>query len=306
MKRTLILSLLLLLITASSLSAQKLPTTNIYLFDISTEKDANLKLTNPTYLTAFNSEGYNNQPYFMSSDELYLTVQLSEDTTQTDIYSLNLKTGVKTQVTATSESEYSPTFQYNMFNNSKSPPEFTCIRVENDKNASQRLWRFPMSRKNNGKPIFRGQNKIGYHAWINDHEAALFIVGTPNRLIIADNKNTTTQNIGTNIGRCLQRNSGDEIYYVRKLSADGWFIRAIDPVTRKTRSVVETVPGSEDFALMPDGTILMAKNSKVYHWNPKVANDWMEIADLQNYGLGNITRLALYDGKLALVNKSAF
>jgi hypothetical protein len=305
MKRILTLYLLTLLM-AQSLFAQKLPTTNVYLFDTSTQEDASFKLTNPIYLTAFNNEGYNNQPYFMNNEELYLTVQLSEDTTQTDIYSLNFKTGVKTQVTATSESEYSPTYQYNMFNNIKSPPQFTCIRVEDDANASQRLWRFPLSRKNNGKAIFAGQNKIGYHAWINDYEAVLFIVDTPHRLIVANNRSGNTQNIGTNIGRCLQRNSGDEIHYVFKLSPDVWFIRAIDPVTRKTRSIVETVPGSEDFVLMPDGSILMAKDSKVYHWNPTISNDWIEIADLQNYSIGNITRLALRAGKLALVNKSPF
>ncbi len=305
MKQLLQLCLLTFLIT-SSLFAQKLPTTNVYLFDISTDNEASFKLENPKYLTAFNNEGYNNQPYFMNDEELYLTVQLAEDTTQTDIYSLNFKTGVKTQVTATSESEYSPTYQYDMFNNIKSKPQFTCIRVENDANESQRLWRFPMSRKDNGKAIFEGQNEIGYHAWVNNYEAALFIVGDPHRLIIANNKDGTTQNIGANIGRCLQRNSGDEIHYVRKLSPDAWFIRSINPVTKKTRSIVETVPGSEDFVLMPDGSILMAKDSKIYHWNPTLSIDWIEIADLQNYGIGNITRLALRGRKLALVNKASF
>ncbi|MFT4667432.1 MAG: hypothetical protein ACI9XB_004401, partial [Gammaproteobacteria bacterium] len=39
---------------AQSLFAQKLPTTNVYLFDTSTQEDASFKLTNPIYLTAFN------------------------------------------------------------------------------------------------------------------------------------------------------------------------------------------------------------------------------------------------------------
>jgi len=161
---------------ANSLSAQKLPKTNVYLFDINVVGDSTFEITNAKYLTAFNSEGYNNQPFFMNDEEIYLTVQMANDTTQSDIYALNLETGVKTQVTNTPESEYSPTYRFDSHINPKSSAEFSCIRVATDENATQRLWTFPLDRSNNGKVIFKTISDIGYHQWMSLDEAALFIV----------------------------------------------------------------------------------------------------------------------------------
>jgi hypothetical protein len=301
MKPTITLSLALLLI-AATLSAQKLPTSNVYLFDIKIDADSVYQFTNPTYLTAFNSKGYNNQPFFMNDDELYITVQMANDTTQTDIYSLNFKTGIKTQVTDTPVSEYSPTFKSGNADEDDIA-EFTCIRVENDGKSTQRLWRFPLDRSNNGDVVFKDIRGVGYHAWATPTEAVLFIVGSPHRLMLANTYSGKTQNIGDNIGRCLQRKINGIVYYVRKLSPDSWFIRALTPLTNKTITITETLPEVEDFALMPDGSILMAKGSKLFRHNGVKDTQWVEIADFSNYGLNNISRLAIRDGRyLALVN----
>jgi len=77
----------------------------------------------------------------------------------------------------------------------------------------------------------------------------------------------------------------------------------IKSLNKKTSSLVETVPGVEDFEVMPDGSIIMAKGSKLYRWKNRDSNEWKEIADFGVYNLFNITRLALRNGKLALVNK---
>jgi hypothetical protein len=301
MKPTITLFLAFLLI-ATTLSAQKLPTSNVYLFDIKIDTDSVYQFTNPTYLTAFNSKGYNNQPFFMTDEELYITVQLANDTMQTDIYSLNFKTGIKTQVTDTQESEYSPTFR-NSNADEEDAAAFTCIRVENDGKNTQRLWRFPLDRSNNGDVVFKDITGVGYHAWATPSEAVLFIVGSPHRLMLANTYSGKTQNIGDNIGRCLQRKGSGIVYYVRKLSADSWFIRALTPLTNKTITITETLPEIEDFALMPDGSILMAKGSKLFRHKGVQDAKWVEIADFSNYGLNSINRLAIRNGKyLALVN----
>jgi hypothetical protein len=301
MKPTITLSSALILI-AVTLTAQKLPTSNVYLFDIKIDADSVYQFTNPTYLTAFNSKGYNNQPCFINDDELYLTVQMANDTTQSDIYSLNFKTGIKTQVTDTPESEYSPTL-INGNDDEEEATEFSCIRVEKDGKNTQRLWRFPLNRSNNGNLVFKDITEIGYHAWATSTEAVLFIVGSPHRLMLANTYSGKTQNISDNIGRCLQRKIKGVVYYVRKLSPDTWYIRALTPLTNKTITIAETLPEVEDFAVMPDGSILMAKGSKLFRHEGVKEAQWQEIADFSNYGLNNINRLAVRDGKyLALVN----
>ena len=150
----------------------------------------------------------------MNDEELYLTVQMSDDTTQTDIYSLNLKEGTKTQVTDTEESEYSPTFKYT---SSKGDyPEFTCVRVEADEKGTQRLWRFPLDRSDNGSPVFESIEDIGYHAWPRTNMAALFVVGAPHHLVLANEATGITKTITSNIGRCMQRVITGFVAYVHK------------------------------------------------------------------------------------------
>ena len=238
----------------------------------------------------------------MNDEELYITVQMADDTTQTDIYSLNFVTGVKTQVTDTPESEYSATYKIGS-TNSNSAGEFSCVRVEQDQ--SQHLWLFPLDRSHGGKRIFNEISDIGYHNWVSSKEAALFIVGAPHRLVLANFITGRTQNIASNIGRCIQRASNSGVYYLRKLSPDDWYIRRINPYNRKTFPITQALPGSEDFAVMPDGSILMAKGSKLFYWSKSNTNNqWKEIADFSIYDIHDISRLAYRNGKLALVDNT--
>ena len=70
-------------------------------------------------------------PSFINPNELYLTVQMPEDTTQTDIYSLNLSTNTLTQVTKTVEGEFSPAY---MPTSNVGGAQFSAIRVEGEGN----------------------------------------------------------------------------------------------------------------------------------------------------------------------------
>ena len=60
--------------------------------------------------------------------------------------------------------------------------------------------------------------------------------------------------------------------------------------------------GSEDFVIAADGAFLAGQGAKLFQYDPRRQNDWLEIADLSRYGVQRITRLALgADGKLAVV-----
>jgi hypothetical protein len=68
------------------------------------------------------------------------------------------------------------------------------------------------------------------------------------------------------------------------------------------RPVVNTLPGAEDFAVLDDGTLLMGLDSKIFKFNPLRDVTWTEVADLNYYNIGGITRLAVSrDGKIAVV-----
>jgi hypothetical protein len=280
-----------------TLSAQHLEHHDVLLFSISRTSDSTFHLAAPRFLTAFNPRGYNNQPAFFSGHELYLTAQLPEDTTQTDLFSLDLGTLSRTRVTATpATAEYSPLPM-------PGGNRFSSVRVE--ENGVQRLWSFPLDRSDNGRPEFPSVKGVGYHCWINDTTAALFIVGengNPHILYTSGIRGQQLQRIASNIGRSLNPLSKTRFAFVQKATEQTWFLKIWDLQKVSGEIVVKMPAGTEDFAVTPDGTYLAGNNAKLYQYKPGINADWKEIADLTKYGVRKITRLAVSkDGKLAVV-----
>lgn len=288
------LSFLFFSFCLQGLFAQDLPNTNVYLFQLERESDAAFNFSEPTYLTGFNPDGYNNQPCFISNNELMLSVRFPEGK-QNDIFSLNLETGTKMQVTQTVESEYSPILMPDDVN-------FSAVRVEADENQTQRLWQFPISRQDNGKPVFKYLQNVGYHYWLNDKQVAMFIVGEPHVLYVANVRNQSWQELTPNIGRGFQGLPNGNLAYVHKANETTWFIKELDGKTLHSHIIAPTLAGSEDFVVLQDGTILMGRSSKIYKYHPVTDTEWMEIGDFRNYNITSITRMAVSkDGKLAIV-----
>ena len=292
-----VLTLLAVFSTVFPATAQRLDHTDMLLFTMQKTADSTWQPAAPRFLTAFNPRGFNNQPAFFSNNELYLTVQIPADTTQTDIYTLDLLMKTQTRVTATpATAEYSPTPM-------PGGRRFSAVRVEEDGN--QRLWSFPLDRSDSGRPEFPNILNVGYHCWLRDTLAALFIVGddgAAHTLYTAGIKSQKLQRIASDIGRCLQTLPDGRLAFVAKTSEKTWFLKTFDPKKPIPEIVVIMLPGSEDFALMPDGTFISGSRSKLYQFKPGRNTDWKEIADLSKFGVKNITRLAASkDGKLAVV-----
>lgn len=276
------------------LFAQDLPVTNIYLFELEQESDTVILFKSPRYLSDFNPKGYNNQPCFIRENELLISARMV-DSDQNEIYSLNLEKGTKLQVTKTVESEYSPTLMPDQFN-------FSAIRVEADENGTQRLWQFPISRQNDGKPVFEYLIDIGYHQWLDKNRVVLFIVSDPNYMVVADVSDGSTQQLSTNIGRSFKMLKNGNLAYIHKATESTWFIKELNSKTLRSEIIVQTLQGSEDFTIMADGTFLMGRGSKLYKYHPQKNEDWIEIGDFRDYNISSISRLEISKGgKLALV-----
>jgi hypothetical protein len=289
--------LFLWLLMPAALLAQRIPPASILLFHCSKNTEGVWQAAAPQYLTAFNQNGYNNQPKFFADNELWLTVQTPDDTTQTEIYALDLLLKKVSRVTATPlTAEYSPTPM-------PGGKRFSAVRVEEDGN--QRLWSFPLDRSDNGRPEFPRLLNVGYHCWLRDTMVAFFIVGengAPHTLQVAGTRAQKPVRIASNIGRCLAHTADNKLAFVQKPTEQTWFIKTWDPVTKTQEIVIKTLNGAEDFALMPDGTYLMGEGSRLYFFKPGRDEDWRQMADFSKYGVKKISRLAAgKDGKLAVV-----
>ncbi len=279
-------------------SVAQLPNTNIYCFDM--EKfGEQIDFKNARFLTGFNIYGYNNQPQWMNNNELQIAVQTPYDTSQTEIYSLSLLNNVLTQVTATRESEYSPTLMPDRRN-------ISCIRTDATQAGTQRLWMYPLDRSNSGRDLLTLHQDIGYHCWLSEKKLALFIVnGRSNSLKLVNVDDQSSIQLLSGIGRSMSRLNDGKLAYVQKATDQTWYIKWLDPVGYGSDVIIQTLPGSEDFTLLPDGTFIMGNGSKLYSYklgNPE--KQWKEIADLSKYGLFNIRRLTVSRelDKIAIVN----
>lgn len=281
---------------SAGLQAQKLAHHDILMLDM-LEKEGKWTVGKVSFLTSFNPGGYNNQPKFFSENELWLTVQGVSDTTQTDIHALNLADKTASAVTRTRmTAEYSPTPM-------PGGKRFSAVRVEEDGN--QRLWSFPIDAEDNGRPVFENIYDVGYHCWINDTSAALFIVGQdpePHQLIVAGTNGQETEKIASKPGRCLLIKKDGQLAFVQKVTDQIWYLKQWSPVTDKQEIIVKMPFGSEDFAILPDGSFLTGQGHILYVYSPGKDTEWREVGNLGTYGVKKITRLAVSTGgKLAVV-----
>lgn len=285
-----------LFVQALTIGWAQLPNTNVYLFSVQKTGD-NFTFYNPRFLTGFNKYGYNNQPHFVTNNEIYLTVGFPGEKGKTDIYALSLLDNVKTQITATGESEYSPTI---------TPDRnfVSCVRV--DKDNVQRVWKYPLDRSSKGVPVFRTTRDVGYHCWLDNKNLALFILrGESNYLKIINTDTEASTDLSTSIGRSLVKLPNDKLGFIHKATDKEWYVKQMDVHSFGSERIAQTPPNSEDFICLGDGTLIMGQSGKLYAYKPGSAQqEWREIADLRPYGIQNIKRLAISreGDKIALVN----
>ena len=203
---------------------------------------------------------------------------------QTDIHRYDIWADITARVTKTDESEYSPT---------PIPGEeksFSVIQVEAD--STQRLWYFD----NNGKSlgvVLEHVKPVGYHAWGDQHTVAMFVLGEPPTLHVANVQTGTVDTVIEGVGRSLHKIPGqDAISFVHKVSDDEWWIKSLDLETRAIRPLMRTLPASEDYAWAADDIVVMGTGSKLFQRTVGHAR-WVEIADLTEHGIVGITRIAV-------------
>jgi WD40 repeat protein len=278
--KTLALSLIVVCLLsmgqARRAEAQTPPNTDILLV---TMKDGQVVADGVVNLT--DSDGYDNQPFFTADGHALLYTSFRED--QTEIYRADLATRTHTRLTHTPESEYSPTVL-------PAADGFSTVRVEAD--GTQRLWRFD----NDGHAatlVLEAVKPVGYHAWADPNTVALFVLGDPPTLQLADTRTGRADTLARRIGRSLHRAPGGGISFVHKTTDTTWTIERLDPATRAITPIAATLPGREDYAWSPDGALLMADGAVLYTWTPE-DDAWHPLYDFSDAGVTTITRIAVH------------
>ncbi len=226
-----------------------------------------------------NRAGYDSQPYFLPDSSGFLFASIGDDG-QADVYSYDLSSGAVARLTDTPESEFSPT--------PMTDGGFSTVRVEMDQ--AQRLWAYD----NDGEArlLLPGALGVGYNAWVDPETVVMFIVVDPPLLVGTTLGDQTLKKLAGTIGRSLAPVPIRETAsFVDKTDENLWWISEVDVDSRTITPLVPTIPGREDYAWAPDGSLLMASGTELFRWSG--GDEWNRIADLADEVDGEIGRLAV-------------
>ena len=284
-----------LIVLAFGLLQTAPPDTEIYLASLSTAS-GRVAIGPPADIS--NSPGYDNQPSFTPDGRAVLFTSVRGDrkpdpansaATGSDIYRYDIAGQQLTRLTDTPESEYSPVV-------TPDGQHFSTIRVEAD--GTQRLWRFTLDGRN-PEVVLADVKPVGYHAWIDSGAVAVFVLGSPATLQLADVKTGKADVVARDIGRSLQRMPGGGISFVARQAAGSGErpILTISQLTPESRAVATLVRApadttDADVAWTPDGLLLMASGATLYGWRRGEA-EMRPVADLSALGLSGVTRIAI-------------
>ncbi|MCJ7581520.1 MAG: hypothetical protein MUP98_13420 [Candidatus Aminicenantes bacterium] len=259
--------------------------TDLYLIQITPDGER-LVFVNPVKINE--TEGYNNQPFFHpDGTSLFFAAGAGSNT---DIYRRNIETGQTTRLTDTPDSEYSPT----VMPGGKQFSVIQLVTTEGPRVGAQPLIAFPIT---GGQPelIYEDGEKVGYHAWIDPDTAAMFLLGSPNYLQIVNFKDETSLRIAENIGRSLYKIPNREAISFSQINEDGLeVIMKYDLKTKKTETIVPILDGNSFYAWTSSGMLVMGVGSKLYGFRPEMDKEWQVIWDLTEFGIENISRLAVH------------
>ncbi len=277
------------LVASAVAAAQGPPSTDIFLAPLNVQ-NGRVTIGAPVNIT--HRPGYDNQPSFTPDSRAILFTSIHDDG-QSDIYRYDVAGQSITRVTSTPESEYSATVM-------PGGTRFSVIRVEKD--SAQRLWSFALD-GSDPRLVVSSLKPVGYHAWIDPGNLALFVLGSPNALVHADVRTGAVDTLARDIGRSLAPlpdRSG--FSYTHRGDSASLMLAAMRWPAPQSRDLVMLPRGSQDIAWLSRDMVLTSSNSTILLWRTSDVS-WTTVANLAAVGVKDITRLAVSpDGKwLAIV-----
>lgn len=270
--------LTLFILVGTMVNAQK--GSDIYLFNFKIDKD-HFTLSNARNIT--NSPGYDNQPYFLPDGESLL-YSSDDGFGQTDVYRYNFSSRSERRLTFTPGSEYSPTI-------TPDGKFFSCIILE--RNGDQFLWKYPLQGAVPQK--LTTVNPIGYHCWISPELIGVFVVGEPNTLEVVNLSSDNADLIAKSPGTTLAMIPGKEglMSYVDLSEENSWNIINFNTVTKESKNIIKAMKKSQYYAWTPNGILLTGDGKRLYKFDPESDTDWVELANLTDYGIADFSRIVV-------------
>ena len=264
----------------------------IFLFDMRIA-NGQVVLSNGANIT--NHKGYDNQPFFHSSQPLIYFTSFN-DSGRSDIKFYNYQKNKVSNLTNTQEREYSPTV-------TPDGKFISCI-IQRD-NGAQDLGKYPMK---GGQPeVLINDLKVGYHAWVDKEKLLLFalIDSVTNNLYYYNLTTKKITVIATNPGRSLHKIPGQHaMSFIQKNEGKDWLIKRVESTTGAISTIVPALPGQENLVWLKNNIIVMSSGNKLFSYQVGLNKEWQPVIIEGDISLlKGLSRLTTNMGntKLALV-----
>ncbi|PWS54280.1 hypothetical protein [Pseudoalteromonas sp. meg-B1] len=262
-----------------------MPKSQILLADLNTPHGIRVSIVS-------DKTSYNNQPHLTDTGLYYTREVISNNQSQTDIALYDLSSKQTSMITNTDVSEYSPTL-------TPSGDSLSAIVVEED--GKQKLWQYPLSTEQAPSRIFDWIEPVGYHAWGNNNDLVMFILGEPHTLQYTSVVAAKGEVVANNIGRTLiYDKSRSEFLFSHSKNGQHQLAR-FDPQTKQVSNILRLPNQVQDFILKDENTVAYAIKNRIYQRQLTAGSDISQWLDLSQYCDTEISRLSYKNQQLAFV-----
>lgn len=271
----------ILSLQASRLFAQDVPTpVNLYVANL-TYANGTVSIGMPRKLTG--DRGVNSQPSFTPDGKAIVFVSRRDTTGQSDVYRIDILSGVETQITRTPENENTPTIT----------PDGRLMVIRWVPATLFKEWG-PWVYDMNGTPqegVLPGPDTVGYYVRIDSVTFAMMRPKSRPAVALFNTRTRTMTDYGwpsANLPPQLVPGR-HAITFTQTDSLGRNEIRMIDLGTLQSSLVTPALVGRTVHTWTPRGFILMAKGNSIYAIKPGPGAAWKKIAqmsrpDLQSLG----------------------
>ncbi len=272
-------------ILSTSLLAQT--NTDVFVMDIAPSENG-LEITN--FKNISNNPGYDNQPSFAFGLVLYAGTK----DTQTDIQAWQIKAGTTERVNKkTSGGEYSPQL-------ARDGVGFTAVRL--DTTGLQRLYYYDTKGESF---VLIKDLQVAYYTFYDKKTVVSSVLSDDQLdLVITDLPTQTNDTILKGAGRSIHKIPDTEAVSYTVLNEEGNYdIYQIDMKSRESFFITELPIGIQDYTWLNDSQMILGSGTKLFIYDTLGNSKWEQVADLSEYNIKDITRLAAsqFFNKLSLV-----
>ncbi len=237
------------------------------------------------------NKGYDNQPSFsLDSSRVYFTsIRNGKDS---DIYEYDLLKRSVEKITTSEDSEYT----------GKDLDQNTITFVREGKGQEMTVWKLDR-RTMKEAPAFSEKEPIAYYAFNSKGDALVWI-----RYAFMIHWINSEKSVNKYVANYAQPSvphlipNTDKFSFMQRDPDDELWIKEFDPATQAVRPIIQSKNGNKDYCWMVDGSLLIGSGSELYRFEENKDKNWVKIADLKEFGIKEITRLAAsLDGKFLAV-----